>query len=1322
MLNEIGNIQNSQNNLKNENSLVNVVIVTMDTHLSSATSRAGLCLASKIPGLKLKMFAASEYVADNKKLDNCIKAIKKADIVLVTMLFVEEHFKPIMPTLQAKRANCNAMVCIMSSPEVSKITKMGKLDMAKPVSGAMGFLKRLRGNQKNPAAKSGESQMRILRRLPKFLKYIPGTAQDLRVYFLTLQYWLAGSEENIVSLVSLLASKYLYDKKLILKNKIKVDDPIEYPSLGVYHPKLKGRISENLSAVPKVVPDKKFKGTVGIIMLRSYLLSGNTAHYDGVIAAIEAQDLRVIPIFAMGLDSRPAIEKYFISNKDKILVDMVVSLTGFSLVGGPAYNDAKAAESILSKLDVPYLAAHPVEFQTISDWNGSNRGLLPVENTIMVAIPELDGAISPMVYGGRPGTKINDNLKINKDKKHQENEVNLNDTDMVVCSERAAMLAERVKKIVSLRKTKVSNKKVAFVLFNYPPNAGNTGTAAYLGVFQSLFNTLKAMKDQGYSVEMPDNSDSLREKIILGNASLYGAEANVAEETSVEDYVCKEKWLEEIESCWGPAPGKQNTNGKSLFILGAYFGNVFVGIQPGMGYEGDPMRLLFEKDNSPTHSFCNFYRFIKDEFKADAIMHFGTHGALEFMPGKQSGMSSSCWPDRLISSTPNFYLYASNNPSEGAIAKRRAAATLISYMTPPICEAGLYKTLNELKSLIDRFSKENFSELEDKKVCKEKYDLTNMIFTQTNELEIFEKQFFKVEENDTNAKINNTIKKIKVRLHEYETALIPFGLHVLGKKPDDDEIAGLIRAMTFSWLSKQDEAYEKSKGHINDFSSLKNISNIIEILIKNIIDSKNIKFTSDEVTKEIKKLSKYFSATEDRLRVCFQSERLIELLTTLINSKKFIEQNNEISGILKVLEGKYIRPAPGGDILNTPEVLPTGRNLHGFDPFRLPSSYAVVVGAKQAEKLLDRIKSDEGRFPESIAMVLWGTDNLKTEGCPIAQALWLMGAKPRFDSYGRLSGAELVSLEVLGRPRIDVMITLSGIFRDLLPLQIKTLAEAALLAASSDESTEKNYIRAHALKYAEENNCDIETASLRVFGNCDGAYGANINFMIEQGSWEKEDELAESYTRRKGFAYGISGKPVRQEALMQNIMSKIDVAYQNLDSVEVGVTSIDTYFDTLGGISRAVKKAKGTTEEAPIYIGDQTKGDGVIRSLSEQVALETRTRVLNPKWYEGMLNNGHEGVRQIESHLTHTLGWSATTGQVQPWVYEEMTKTFILDPEMRSRLAELNPTSSAKVVNRLLEASNRNYWKPSEQIKSSLEEFGQDLEDQLEGVTEGVTS
>ena len=390
-------------------------------------------------------------------------------------------------------------------------------------------------------------------------------------------------------------------------------------------------------------------------------------------------------------------------------------------------------------------------------------------------------------------------------------------------------------------------------------------------------------------------------------------------------------------------------------------------------------------------------------------------------------------------------------------------------------------------------------------------------------------------------------------------------------------------------------------------------------------------------------------------------------------------------------------------MLRTPAVLPTGRNLHGFDPFRIPSAFAVQDGAQQAARLLDRHMADGHPFPESIAVVLWGTDNLKTEGGPIAQALALIGARPRFDSYGRLAGAELIPLEELGRPRVDVLVTLSGIFRDLLPLQIKLLAEAAFLAASAEEPVELNFVRKHALAYQREHGCDLETASLRVFGNAEGAYGSNVNHMIENGRWDDEDELAETYSRRKSFAYGRTGRAVPQAALLNSVLAGVDLAYQNLDSVELGVTTVDHYFDTLGGISRAVRRAKGG-EAAAVYIGDQTRGDGTVRTLGEQVALETRTRMLNPKWYEGMLKHGYEGVRQIETHVTNTMGWSATTGQVAPWVYQQLTQTFVLDAAMRERLAALNPTASAKVANRLLEAHERNYWTPDAATLEALRE------------------
>ena len=1255
---------------------IRVSIVTMDTHLASAAERARFALKKSIPTLELTIHAASTWTVDSQALANCLEDIASADILIVTMLFMEDHFKPVIEALRAKREHCDAIVCAMSAGEVVSLTRMGGFDMSKPASGLIGLLKQLRGN-KEKSQTGGAAQMRMLRRLPKILRFIPGSAQDVRAYFLTLQYWLGGSEENLFYMVKNLVNRYASGEREVLRTKDKLVEPVIYPDNGIYHPRIKGRMSESLSDLPKLVSDSKSKGRVGLLLLRSYILAGNTLHYDSVIAAIEAQGLQVLPIFAVGLDARPAIEQFFFHN-GKAMVDAVVSLTGFSLVGGPAYNDAKAAEEVLTTLDVPYLAVQPLEFQTLNEWGGSDRGLLPVENTLMIAIPELDGAIVPMVFGGRAGEA---DVQCTGCHKACVFEASINRHDMHTCVERTAMLAARVSKLIALRKTEKSNRKVALVIFNFPPNAGRVGTAAHLSVFESVFNTLQSLKTDGYSVDVPASVEDLRDQILVGNAKQFGTDANVHAHINTNDHIKRETWLKEIEAQWGPAPGKFLTNGSTLFILGKQFGNVFVALQPGFGYEGDPMRLLYEKGFAPTHAFSAFYRYLREDFAATAVLHFGTHGALEFMPGKQSGMSGSCWPDRLINDLPNLYIYASNNPSEGAIAKRRAGATLISYLTPPVAQAGLYQGLLEFKEAVEHWRKVTPSETgKDANTIwdQNSQELLTSLQTQAIELE------FANPEPDWKTLDAPAVEKIVVRLSEQilelEYTLIPYGLHILGSPIDLEQSIDML----VSFASVQE-------GGIQHFS---------RDSIKALIQSTSLEhFAKDQK----------IVLTTDLKAELEQVQRMY----------RDIQSDSEMQGVLRALEGRYIRPAPGGDVLRNPQVLPTGRNVHGFDPFRIPSKFAMKDGQYQANKILERYQADGNPLPESVAMVLWGTDNLKTEGGPIAQIFALMGALPRFDSFGRLAGAELIPLSDLGRPRIDVMVSISGIFRDLMPLQIKVLAEAAYLAAAADEPVEQNFIRKHALAYQRNNACDLETAALRIFGNAESAYGANVNMMIDNGLWRDENELAETYTRRKSFAYGRTGKPVLHSDLLNSILADVEMTYQNLDSIELGVTTIDTYFDTLGGVSRAVRRAKGG-KSAPVYIGDQTRGDAVVRTLNEQVSLEARTRMLNPKWYEGMLKHGYEGVRQLESHLTNTVGWSATTGQVEPWVYQHLTQTFILDPEMRKRLMELNPASSAKVANRLLEASERNYWKPEPSVLATLKQVANDLEDRLEGVYEGV--
>ncbi|MCL4119334.1 UNVERIFIED_CONTAM: hypothetical protein GTU68_030691 [Idotea baltica] len=1172
-----------------------VVILTLDSHAAGPCARAKDNLAEDFPVLNLSVHAAAEWGECPDALASAKEAVATGDIIIINLIFLEEHINAILPDLMARREHCDAMIGIIADAAIVKLTRMGTLDMSAPESGVRKLLKKLRGAGK-PSVESGARKMRMLRRLPRILRLIPGKAQDLRAWFLSMQYWLGASDDNIEAMVRFLISRYCGVETW---RGIKAAEPLAYPDTGLYHPALPGRITTDINDLP--APAKPL-ATVGLLMMRSYVLSGDTDHYDAVIRSLEAVGLRVLPAFAGGLDGRPAIENFF-QVDGTTRIDALLSLTGFSLVGGPAYNDNDAAVKVLKSLDTPYIAAHPLEFQTLGQWAASPQGLGPIETTMLVALPELDGATNPTVFAGRHGAKGCDGCA-------RACQAHSTVKAMAPCPERIEHLSQRVKNLALLHRSDVARRRVGIVLFGFPPNAGAAGTAAYLDVFRSLHNTLHAMAARGYDLTPPATVEETRALLLEGSAQQYGQEANVAAHVGADAIVTNTPWLDEIEAQWGPAPGKVQSDGRGVFVLGAQFGNVFVGLQPAFGYEGDPMRLLFERGFAPTHAFAQFYLWLKNSFRADVLLHFGMHGALEFMPGKQAGPGGADWPDRLIGDMPNVYLYASNNPSEATLAKRRAGAVTVTHLTPPLASAGLYKGLAELKDSLTRWRK------------------TAPTAPERPEIEVLIAEQAAAVDMD-----GSDPQTLWLKLLETEDALIPEGLHVLGEPMSAEARADYITLL---------------------------------------------------------------ADTDDETR------RRVDAL---------LQQDNEIPALLNALDGRYILPVHGGDLIRSPDILPTGRNIHAFDPFRMPTEFACRDGAKQAQLLLETHKT----LPRTVALVLWGSDNIKSDGAPIAQALALIGAKPRFDSFGRLCGADLIPLDDLGRPRIDVIMTLSGIFRDLLPLQTKLMAEAALKAATADEPLDQNFIRAHALAYAEQIGCDIETAALRVFSNAEGAYGSNVNMLVDGSAFGDEDELADAYEARKSFAYGVNGKAKQNGKLLQKVLSDVDLAYQNLESTELGVTSVDHYFDTLGGISRAVRRARGG-QEATIYISDTTRGNGKVRTLAEQVALETRSRSLNPKFHEALLKHGAEGVRQIESHITNTVGWSATTGQVEPWIYQRISETFVLDDDMRQRLTDLNPVASSRMANRLLEAQDRDYWQPDAATLDALRNAADAMEDRLEGI------
>lgn len=1178
--------------------LYHFVIVTLDAHAAGPAQRVAGRLAQDFPGIAISVHAAAEWAENPAALARARADVARANIIVANLIFLEEHLTQILPDMQARRDQLDACVGIISDPQVVRLTRMGDLDMSLPASGAMAFLKKLRGT-KSPSGSSGERQMAMLRRLPKILRFIPGKAQDMRAWFLSMQYWLGGSDDNIEGMIRFLVSRYAPNRDW---RRVKAAAPVDYPDVGLYHPDVAARVFTDASLLPR--PDGA-TATVGLLMLRSYILASDTAHYDAVVRAFEARGIACIPAFASGLDGRPAIDAFMSGQGNGGgRIDALVSLTGFSLVGGPAYNDSPAAIAALEALDTPYIAAHPLEFQTLGQWAATDGGLGPVETTMLIALPEIDGATNPTVFAGRHDANgCAGCVKMCAAPADHASRV------MAPCPERIEALSEKVFRLATLRRSETAKRKVAIVLYGFPPNAGAVGTAAYLGVFESLLNMLHAMRADGYDITPPASLDALREAVLGGNATAFGQPANVAARIPASDLVRRSRWLGETEKVWGPAPGRAQSNGADVFVLGRQFGNVFVGIQPVFGTEGDPMRLLFEKGFAPTHAFTASYDWMKRDFGADVLLHFGMHGALEFMPGKQAGLSGTCWPDRLIGNLPNVYLYAANNPSEATLAKRRSNAVTVTHLTPPLAQSGLYKGLADLKDSLTRFRALPPD-------APDRADLGLLIAEQARAVDM--------DPSNPDA--------LWLKLLETEGALITDGLHVLGRPMTDAQ-----RAEYLALMPDDPEARAAAAQHL--------------------------------------------------------------------------QTDTEIPALLRALSGRYIAPVPGGDLIRSPQILPTGRNIHAFDPFRMPTAFALTDGKAQADRLL----ATHPTLPRSVALVLWGSDNIKSDGGPIAQALALMGARPRFDGYGRLSGADLIPLADLGRPRIDVVMTLSGIFRDLLPLQTRMLAEAAFKAATADEPEALNFIRAHALRYASEMGCDTETAALRVFSNAEGAYGSNVNILVDSSAFGDEDDLADAYQNRKSFAYGVTGKAAGNPALLQKALKDVDLAYQNLESVELGVTSVDHYFDTLGGIARAVKRARGG-QDTPVYIGDQTRGGGTVRTLSDQIALESRSRTLNPKFYEGLLRHGAEGVRLIESHVSNTFGWSATTGKVEPWVYQRLTETFVTDEAMRRRLAALNPEASSRMAQRLLEASDRAYWTPDPATLAALQNAADELEDRLEGI------
>ena len=1315
----------------NHQSVMKAVYVVLEPQYQSALTQAAISLNAQDGPIGIELCGyLIEELRDEQNYADFQKDIAEADVFIGSLIFIEDLAQKIVDAVSPHRDRLKAAVVFPSMPEVMRLNKLGSFSMAQlgqSKSAIAGFMKK---RKEAGGAGFQDAMLKLLNTLPTVLKYLPvEKAQDARSFMLSFQYWLGGTPDNLRNFLLMLADKYVFPaSEGDGRPELAVADPEVFPDLGIWHP-LAPQMFEDLkeylnwTASRPDLNDKARKGPViGLVLQRSHIVTGDDAHYVATIQELEFRGARVIPIFCGGLDFSKPVNAFFYDplNSEQPLVDSIVSLTGFALVGGPARQDHPKAVESLKKLNRPYMVALPLVFQTTQEWEKSDLGLHPVQVALQIAIPELDGAIEPIVLSGRDDAT---------GKAH-------------TLQDRVDAIAERAIRWSSLRLKPRQEKKLAITVFSFPPDKGNVGTAAYLNVFDSIHRVLQEMKAKGYDVQnLPRDAKALMETVINDPEALQGSpELSIAHRMSVEEYERLTPYSERLEENWGKPPGNLNSDGQNLLIYGRHFGNIFVGVQPTFGYEGDPMRLLYSRSASPHHGFAAYYTYLEKVWGADAVLHFGTHGSLEFMPGKQMGMSESCYPDSLIGALPNLYYYAANNPSEATIAKRRGYASTISYLTPPAENAGLYKGLKELGELVGSYQQLRESGrgvqivnaiVETARLCNLDKDVT---------LPDEDSSDLNLEERDA------IVGAIYRQLMEIESRLLPCGLHTIGKPPTAEEaIATLV---SIAALEREDDGLRSLPGLLAESLGRK-IEDIYRGNDDGVLEDVELNRTITEVSRAaVGSMVRSLTGSDGRVnmresfswflnliarfgfklptpwfRACssggfanVDSTALDTLFTYLRFCLQQICADMEMESLLRALDGEYVLPGPGGDPIRNPGVLPSGKNIHALDPQAIPTRAAVAAAKVVVDKLIERQREEQGDWPETIACVLWGTDNIKTYGESLAQILWFIGVRPVPDSLGRVNKLELIPLEELGRPRIDVVVNCSGVFRDLFINQMALIDQGVKMAAESDESIEQNFVRKHALEQAEKEGTSLRDAACRVFSNASGSYSSNVNLAVENSTWEEEGELQEMYLSRKTFAFNADnpGEMDQKREVFESVMKTADVTFQNLDSAEISLTDVSHYFDS--DPTKLIQGLRDDGKSPTSYIADTTTANAQVRSLSETIRLDSRTKLLNPKWYEGMLDSGYEGVREVAKRLNFTLGWSATSGSVDNFVYEEANETFINDPEMRKRLLELNPHSFRRIVGTLLEVNGRGYWETSDENIQQLQELYQEVEDRIEGV------
>ena len=994
--------------------------------------------------------------------------------------------------------------------------------------------------------------------------------------------------------------------------------------------------------------------------------------YSGAVAEIcerLQKSANVLPVAVSGMDGiNDGTLKKLLTEFMPAKTELIMNCMSFRLSAGPMGGNISAGTDMLKELKVPYLHPLFMSRRTEKDWNDSVQGCTASEVLISVMLPEQDGAMLTLPVGAKTEPMYDEEFDVTSD-------------EIKIIEERLEALADRAERFIELRKKARSAKKIAIICYNYPPGESNVFGGAFLDTFESVSAILSLLKNNGYTAEEADAQKLMSDFINGGlvNTGKYSDDDKMLR-YSLADY---KKFLngfadrDSVVNAWGEPGGDIMTDDNGDFLIpAAVYGNVLVGIQPSRGLHEDNDKLYHDKSLPPHHQYIAFYRYLHDKFGADAVIHVGTHGTLEFLKGKECGMSGTCYPDMLLYDTPHFYLYYCGNTAEATIAKRRSHAALVGYQPPVFIQSGLYGEYAELAKMLDDYHHQlAFSKSAADEVKQNIAALAEKLSLPTD------------------------MEELESELYRLNSSLIPKGLHIFGQAYSDEEAQCYVRELL-------------KKPH-DDTPSLCDIA--AEELGIDLVGAEE---------KGGEPLRKINALAEEYLDKYFAGESVPEKLSRTIEygRKKYAEvkQNAENEQLLNALSGGYIPAKAAGDIYRSPEVLPSGYNLYQFDQRFVPTLTAYQRGARAAENTIKTYFDKYGHYPNSTAVILWGLETSRTQGETIGQIMAYLGARLAKGNSAWNPKYELIPIEELGRPRIDVTINICGFFRDLFPNIIDNLDDLLHLVNEADETDGQNYMKANSKKlyaYLTDRGYDHDEAErlsvTRIFGPREGEYGTGITSIIETKAWEKEEQIGSRFLTSLHYAYNRKERGGDMGDLYEQNLKSVEIVSQVRDNNEYEITDLDHYYEFFGGLAKSVEMVRG--QKAVMLITDTTGAVPVTETAEKAVAKGIRTRVLNPKWIDGMLAHKYHGAQKIADRFENVMGLAATTGAVEQWIYNDLCAKYAQDKEMRRRMAENNPYAYMDILEQMEEYSRRGYWNADKEQLEAIRQAYLETENRIEG-------